>query len=135
MSKRAITWVFIGGALAMLAGIFLGLAAVFVALAGGVIEFGGPTFVTFNGGSAAWLLAALLGLAFVAMTGGALAGLVAWIGALVNTVQLEDKTWFALLLVLGVISFGWVAMLAYVIAGPDGTQHVPSSLTSTPAQA
>ena len=35
--------------------------------------------------------------------------------------QLEDKTWFVLLLVLGLFSFGFVAMIAYVVAGPDGT--------------
>ena len=52
---------------------------------------------------------------------GALAGLVAWIGAVLNTAQLEDKTWFIVLLVLGLLSFGFVAMIAYVIAGPDGT--------------
>jgi len=45
---------------------------------------------------------------------------VSWIGALLNTIQLEDKTWFVLLLVLGLFSFGFVAMIAYVIAGPDG---------------
>jgi hypothetical protein len=57
-----------------------------------------------------------------AMLGGAIAGLVAWIGALINTAQLEDKAWFVLLLVLGLLSFGFIAMLAYVIAGPDSTQ-------------
>lgn len=42
----------------------------------------------------------------------------AWIGALVNTVQLPDKTWFAILLVMGLLSFGFIAMVIYVIAGP-----------------
>jgi hypothetical protein len=135
MSKRAITWIFVGGVLAVIAGLFLGLAALFVAFAGGVIEFGGDTVVTFNGGTAAWVLVALVVLASLAMTGGGLAGLVAWIGALVNTVQLEDKTWFALLLILGVISFGWVAMLAYVIAGPDSTKQVPAPLATAPPPA
>jgi hypothetical protein len=45
---------------------------------------------------------------------------VAWIGALINTAQLPDKAWFVLLLVLGLLSFGFIAMVAYVIAGPDG---------------
>jgi hypothetical protein len=56
------------------------------------------------------------------MFGGAIAGLVAWIGALINTAQLADKAWFVLLLVLGLLSFGFIAMVAYVIAGPDSTQ-------------
>jgi hypothetical protein len=31
--------------------------------------------------------------------------------------------WFIILLVLGLVSFGLVAMIAYVIAGPDGTKQ------------
>jgi hypothetical protein len=38
---------------------------------------------------------------------------------LLNTSRLEDKAWFAALLVLGLISLGWVAMIAYVLRGPD----------------
>jgi uncharacterized membrane protein len=63
----------------------------------------------------------VIGVAVLAVVGGLIAGLVAWIGALLNTANLEDKTWFVLLLVLGVFSFGLVAMIAYVIAGPDGS--------------
>ena len=47
--------------------------------------------------------------------------LIAWIGALLNTARIADKVWFVLLLVLGLFSFGFIAMIAYVIAGPDGT--------------
>ena len=42
-------------------------------------------------------------------------GLVSWIGALLNTAELEDKSWFLLLLVLGLLRFGIVAMLAYIV--------------------
>ena len=68
----------------------------------------------------------------MAITGGAIAGLVSWIGALLNTAQLEDKTWFVLLLVLGLFSFGVLAMIAYVLAGPDGTRESvrPASMTT-----
>ena len=45
------------------------------------------------------------------------------IAALLNTWQLEDKAWFASLLALGLLGFGVVAMIAYVVAGPDGTQQ------------
>jgi hypothetical protein len=62
--------------------------------------------------------------AFAAAIGG-IVGLVAWIGALVNTYQIQDKTWFAVMLAGGVFGFafaliGFAAMVAYVIAGPDG---------------
>jgi len=60
---------------------------------------------------------------------GGLVQLAAWIGALVNTYQLEDRTWFGVLLAGGLIGFavglvGFAAMLAYVIAGPDGMAAV-----------
>jgi hypothetical protein len=62
---------------------------------------------------------------------GGLVQLAAWIGALVNTYQLEDRTWFGVLLAGGLIGFavglvGFAAMLAYVIAGPDGMAAVKS---------
>jgi hypothetical protein len=63
---------------------------------------------------------------------GSIAGLVAWIGALINTAQLDDKAWFVVLLVLGLLSFGFVAMIAYVIAGPDGTVVRPLQTTYAP---
>jgi hypothetical protein len=59
------------------------------------------------------------------MLGGATGQLVAWIGAVINTAQLQDKTWFLVLLLLGVLSFGFIAMVFYVLAGPDGAAQQP----------
>jgi NO-binding membrane sensor protein with MHYT domain len=56
------------------------------------------------------------------IAGGTVAGVATWIGALFNTARLDDKTWFILLLILGICSFGFVAMIAYVVAGPDSTE-------------
>lgn len=61
----------------------------------------------------------------VIMIAGALAQLVAWVGALVNTYPLADRTWFVILLVGGLIGFAFglaqpAVMIAYIIAGPDG---------------
>ena len=60
-----------------------------------------------------------------------MAAIAAWVGALLNTSSLEDKTWFATLLVLGLVSLGWVAVIAYVLTGPDGTTRnaAPSTVT------
>jgi uncharacterized membrane protein len=58
---------------------------------------------------------------------------VSWIGALLNTWQLEDKLWFAALLALGLLGFGVVAMIAYVVAGPDGTKQGITSALVSPA--
>jgi hypothetical protein len=64
--------------------------------------------------------------------------LAAWIGALINTNLLQDKTWFIVLLVGGILGLnfgllGFAAMVAYLVAGPDGTasqrsQTLPSDL-------
>jgi len=59
----------------------------------------------------------------LAVLGGALGQFVAWIGAVLDTSRLDDKTWFIVLLVLGLLSFGFIAMLVYLVAGPDGTRE------------
>jgi len=45
------------------------------------------------------------------MGGGALGQFVACIGALLNSAQLHDKTWFLVLLLVGLFSFGFIAMV------------------------
>ena len=52
--------------------------------------------------------------------GGVIAGFIAWIGAVLNTWQLESKAWFVALVLTGIFNFGFIAMVIYVIAGPDG---------------
>ena len=120
MSKSTVTRLFVGAILAVVVGLVMALATVVAALADGAVRFGGPTVLTVDGetvaGALGWLLVAALVIA-----GGAIAALASWIGALLNTARLDDKTWFGFLLVLGLFSFGWPAMIAYVIAGPDGT--------------
>jgi hypothetical protein len=122
MSKTTVTWVFVGGVMAIVAGAILSLATVLAAIAGGVIIVEGSEVVGVNGGTLAWSLVGLV-IGMLAIVGGSIATLAAWIGALLNTVQLDDKTWFVLLLVLGLFSFGFLAMIAYVIAGPDGSKQ------------
>ena len=121
MSKATITRLFFGAILALAVGVVLALVTVVAALANGAVHIGGPDVVHIDGaaiaGALPWLL--LAGLVFL---GGEIAAVVSWIGALLNSWQLEDRTWFVLLLVLGVFSLGWVAMIAYVVAGPDSTR-------------
>jgi hypothetical protein len=77
-------------------------------------------------GFGAWTALGLVVLGSLAMLGGAIAAVLSWIGALLNTWQLEDKTWFAALLVLGLLGFGVLAMIAYVLGGlyRDGGKRV-----------
>lgn len=121
MNKRTVTRVFLGSVTAVIAGAILAFAAVWIAYANGAFVMRGPDVIGVQATPMAWMIVGLGGLAAVAMIAGFVGGLVAWIGALLNTSQLQDKTWFVLLLVLGLFSFGLVAMIAYVIGGPDGT--------------
>jgi hypothetical protein len=120
MSKASVTRLFVGAVLAVVVGVVIALGAILAALAGGAVTIGGSTPVTIDGaafgGTLVWLAIA----AFL-IAAGAAAAVASWIGALFNTAKLEDKTWFVALLLLGVFSLGWVAMGAYVLAGPDST--------------
>ena len=132
MSKSSIGRLFIGAALAVVIGLVVALVAVIVAILNGAVSIGGPETFTINGdalgGMVVWMVVAGL-----LMGGGTIAAIISWVGALFNTAQLEDKTWFIVLLVLGLASFGWIAMIAYVVAGPDGTARRSASpdITST----
>jgi hypothetical protein len=131
MSKTSVTRIFLGSTLAVVAAVFIAFAAIVAALASGSVEFGGPEVVTVHdgfGASLLWLLAATV--LFIA---GSIGTVVAWVGALLNTGQLEDKTWFVVLLVLGLFSFGWLATAAYVVAGPDSSAHQRAYPGSAPA--
>jgi len=120
MSKSVVTRLFIASLIAFATGAVIATTGVVLAIANGVFVIAGSELVGVRGGALAW---SLLGLGIVGglvIAGGLVSGLVAWIGALLNTWQLESKTWFAVLLLTGIFNFGFIAMVIYVIAGPDG---------------
>jgi hypothetical protein len=133
MSKAAVTGIFLGSVVAVLAGAVLAFAAVWIAYANGAFVMSGPDVVGVQSTPMAWTIVGLGITAALAMIAGFVGGLVSWIGALLNTAQLEDKTWFIVLLVLGLVSFGLVAMIAYVIAGPDSTRQTATRSMRAPA--
>jgi len=135
MSKATVTRLFIGGGLAVIAGAILAIAAVWVAIANNVFVMNGPDIVALRGSALAWSMLPLGIVGVLAIMGGLIAGLVAWIGALLNTWQLESKTWFAVLLLLGIFNFGFFAMIAYLVAGPDGTTDAAVRRAQVAAQA
>jgi len=118
VSKSNVTRLFVGAVLGMILGVLIAFVAVVAAIADGTLTIGGSAIVSINGsgfaGALVWFVIAAL-----IVSAASLAAIFSWIGALLNTVKLEDKTWFAVLLVLGLVSLGWVAMVAYVVAGPD----------------
>jgi hypothetical protein len=128
MSKENVTRVFVGAIVAVGAGLVLGVAALWVALASDAIDIGGSHVLDVNGGSGAWTALGLVIVGSLAILGGTVAGVLSWLAALLNTWQLEDKMWFGSLLALGLLGFGVVAMIAYVVAGPDGTNETAARL-------
>ncbi len=92
---------------------FTGLSVLGIVLiiVGGVLAGKSGTGVI--GGSILGLVGA------VAIIVAGLIDLVAWIGALIHTARHERWGWFAVILLL---SWTWLAMLAYVLAGPKDVQ-------------
>jgi hypothetical protein len=133
MPKATVVRLFVGSVIAVIASALLAFAAVWIAYANGVFVMQGPDVVGLQASPFAWSMVGLALVAALAMICGFIGGLVSWIGALLNTAQIEDKTWFILLLVLGLPSFGFVAMIAYVIAGPDGTHGATARTMHAPA--
>src|SRR5689334_6519823 len=129
MSKRTITRVFGGSLVALAAALILLLAAVGVAYANGSFIMDGPDVVGAESTLLTWSMVAVAGLAVLTMIGALVAQFLAWIGALVNTVQLPDKTWFAILLVMGLLSFGFIAMVIYILAGPNDPEPAAQAVT------
>jgi hypothetical protein len=135
MSKATVTKIFIGGGLAIFAGAILAIAAIWIAIANNVFVMNGPDIVALRGSPLGW---SALGFALVgglAMAAGAIGGVVAWIGALLNTVQHDNKTWFVALLLLGIFSLGFIAMIAFVLAGPDASRGTGGRAVTTPVAA
>jgi hypothetical protein len=135
MSKATITRLFIGSLIGVAAGAILAISAVWLAIANNVFVMAGADIVGIHGSALAW---SLLGLGLVgglAIAGGMIGGLVAWIGALLNTWKLDSRAWFVALLLLGIFNLGFIAMIAYLIAGPDGTRNVASNRVQAPAGA
>ena len=77
----------------------------------------GPDVVGINAGSLGWTLIGLMVLSGLILALATVAQVVAWIGTVLNTAARPDKTWFVVLLVLGLLGLGFVATLIYVIAG------------------
>ncbi len=121
MTKSTVTKLFIGGTIAAIAGAILAILAVGIAYANDVFVMNGPDVVGVRGGTLAWSLVSLGILGGLAAMGGLIVGLVSWVGALLNTWQLDSKAWFVGLLLLGIFNFGFFAMIAYVLIAPDGT--------------
>jgi len=122
MSKQTVTRLFVGSLIAVVVGIVFAAVGVGLAFASGAFVVSGQDVTAVEPIRLTATAIITITVGALGIIGGAIGQFVAWIGAVINTSRLEDKTWFILLLVLGLLSFGFIAMLVYVLAGPDGTR-------------
>lgn len=139
MTKSTITKTWIGGLAVFAAGIVASIVGVFLMLAygGTFTQVVGTTNYDFtpNMNGFFWTTIGIIVVGGVIALIGGIVQLVAWVGALVNSYSLPEKTWFLILLLGGLLSLafapiGFAVMVAYVIAAPDGIKFGP---TQTPA--
>ena len=127
MRKTTIVKLFVGSLIGLAAGVVLFLIAGAVAIARNGLVMNGPDVVGVTPSVFGWSMAGLGIVALLAMISAGVLQLVAWIGAAINTAALADKTWFVVVLVLGLLGLGFPVLIAYAIAGPDGTAVPPTN--------
>lgn len=143
MSKNSITRMWMIGLIVLIAGLVVGGISLGLMLANGgtwvpAASGNGYDFVPTIDGFF-WTTVTFMILGFTVAAAGGVVQLAAWVGALVNTYQLEDKAWFIALLAGGLLGLafgliGFAAMVAYLVAGPDGmpTRQQQLSMPTAP---
>ena len=114
------------------------LAAIGLGFANGVFVMDGPDVVGVRPGFLGWGVVGMACLAALVLVGAALVQFVAWILAVLNAARLPDKAWLVVLLVTGLLSFGFIGMVLYLVAAPDsspphrGQEHRASPVPAGP---
>lgn len=141
MTKSTITKTWIGGLATFGAGVVATMVGVFLMLAygGTFTQVVGTNKYDFQPDMSGffWVTIALIVTGSLIAFVGTIIQLVAWVGAVVNSYALPERTWFAALLAGGVLGLafapiGFAVMVAYVVAAPDGAPyrtHAPSAPT------
>src|SRR5512133_178946 len=132
MTKSMIVKLFWGSLIGLVAGLVLMGITFALAISNDIFIMSGPDVTGIKSGVLSWTLLGLMGLAVLLLLFAGVAHFVAWIGAVLNTAQLPDKTWCVVLLVVGLLGFVFIATIAYVIAGPDGLKAMEDA--SAPPQ-
>ena len=122
MTKSLVVKLFWGSIIGLVAGLVLMGITFALAISNDIFIMSGPDVTGVKSGVLPWTLLGLMGLAMLLLLFAAVVHFVAWIGAVLNTAQLPDKTWFVVLLVVGLLGLVFIATVAYVIAGPDGVK-------------
>jgi hypothetical protein len=122
MTKSLVVKLFWCSLIGLVAGFILMGITFALAINNEIFIMSGPDVIGIKSGVLPWILFGLCALAMMLLLFAAVTHFVAWIGAVLNTAQRPDKTWFVVLLVLGLLGLVFIATVAYVIAGPDGVK-------------
>ena len=133
MTKSMIVKLFWGSLIGLVAGLVLMGITVALAINNHIFVMSGPDVTGIKSGALSWTLLGLMGLAVLLLLFAAVAHFVAWIGAVLNTAHLPDKTWCVVLLGVGLLGLVFIATVAYVIAGPDGLKVKEQASALPPA--
>jgi len=127
MAKETIRRLFWGSLVAFAGALVLLGVAGGLALANGSLVRDGPDVTGIRETPFGWVMAGLAAVAALVMLAAAVTQFAAWVGAVISTAQLKDKTWFIILLVTGLLSFGFITMIIYLIAGPEDSAPHPAT--------
>lgn len=133
MSRTSIVRLFWGSLIALVGAVVLLAVAGILVYTSGSLVMDGPDVVGVTLNGLGWSMIGLAVFALLVMAAAGVAQIVAWIAAVLNTATLPDKTWFVVLLVVGLLGFGFVVMIAYAIAGPNDTAVTEPEDTDKPA--
>ncbi|QGN32837.1 hypothetical protein [Microlunatus sp. Gsoil 973] len=122
MSKKLVVAIFVWSLLGMIASVALIIAAIAVAVLSDSLIMQGDDVVGIERSPSLVAAVVMASVGVLVLILASIGQFVAWVGAVVNTFALEDKAWFVILLVAGLVSLGFVATLIYVIIGPDGSK-------------
>jgi hypothetical protein len=133
MTKPMITKTWIAGLVVLAAGLVVAVVGAFL-----MLGYGG-TFTQIAGNTNSyefvprldsffWTTIAVIIVGAILAAIGGIVQLAAWIGGLVNSYRIPDKTWFVILLLGGIFGLafgliGFAVMVAYIIAAPDGALY------------
>ena len=142
MRKSTITRLWLGGIVAIALGLVVAaIAAVLMLANAGTLTKGADDLYSFvpRQDGYFWTLVAIIVAAGAVALAGAIAQFVAWIAAIANAYHLADKMWFLLTLLLGIVGFGLVVMIVYLLLAPDSYdeahRQAPRGIAMPPSMA
>ncbi len=105
ITRSLIVKFFWGSIIGLVAGLVLVGVTAALAISNDVFVMSGPDVTGTRSGVLSWTLLGLMALAVFVLLLAAAAHFMAWIGAVLNTAHLPDKTWLVVLLVVGLLGF------------------------------